>query len=291
LCKKIKVQFLYFYRIIKKNNMKLKYAFIILGIVGLIVSCATNPFTGKKTMALVPNSQLFPTAFAQYDQFLSENKVIKGTSEAVMVTRVGQKIAVAAERWLNANGYVGYLNDYKWEYNLVDDKAVNAWCMPGGKIVVYTGILPIAKGETGLAAIIGHEVAHALANHGQQRMSAAYMQQGVAIAGNIAIKDEQSRNAFNQYYGVGSQVGVMLPFSRAHETEADKIGLYIMAIAGYNPDEAAELWKRMSAQSSGQAPMEILSTHPSNDSRIANLTALAPKAKEEAAKFGVTSYK
>ena len=208
-----------------------------------------------------------------------------------MVTRVGQKIAVAAERWLTANGYVGYLNDYKWEYNLVDDKAVNAWCMPGGKIVVYTGILPIAKGETGLAAIMGHEVAHALANHGQQRMSAAYLQQGVAIAGNIAIKDEESRNAFNQYYGIGSQVGVMLPFSRSHETEADKIGLYIMAIAGYNPDEAAELWKRMSAGSSGQAPPELLSTHPSNDSRIANLTALASKAKTEAAKFGVTTFK
>lgn len=271
--------------------MKLKNAFIILSTAGLISACATNPFTGKKTMAIVPNSQLFPTAFAQYDQFLSENKVIKGTSDAAMVTRVGQKIAVAAERWLNANGYTGYLNDYKWEYNLVDDKTVNAWCMPGGKIVVYTGILPIAKGETGLAAIIGHEVAHALANHGQQRMSAAYVQQGVAIAGNVAIKDEASRNAFNQYYGIGSQVGVMLPFSRAHETEADKIGLYIMAIAGYNPDEAAQLWKRMSAQSNGQAPPELLSTHPSNDSRIANLTALAPKAKAEAAKFGVTSFK
>jgi len=157
--------------------------------------------------------------------------------------------------------------------------------------VVYSGILPIAKGETGLAAIMGHEVAHALANHGQQRMSAAYVQQGVAIAGNIAIKDEQSRNAFNQYYGIGSQVGVMLPFSRSHETEADKIGLYIMAIAGYNPDEAAELWKRMSAGSSGQAPPELLSTHPSNDSRIANLTSLAPEAKKEASKFGVTTFK
>ncbi len=271
--------------------MKLKNAFIILVTIGLITACATNPFTGKKTMALVPNSQLFPTAFAQYDQFLSENKVVKGTSDAAMVTRVGQKIAVAAERWLNANGHVGYLNDYKWEYNLVNDETVNAWCMPGGKIVVYTGILPIAKGETGLAAIIGHEVAHALANHGQQRMSAAYVQQGVAIAGNIAIKDEQSRNAFNQYYGIGSQVGVMLPFSRAHETEADKIGLYLMAIAAYNPDEAAELWKRMSAGSSGQAPPELLSTHPSNESRIANLTALAATAKQEAAKFGVTSFK
>lgn len=271
--------------------MKLKKAFIILGTAGLIAACATNPFTGKKTMAIVPNSQLFPTAFAQYDQFLSDNKVVTGTSDAAMVTKVGQKIAVAAERWLTANGYVGYLNDYKWEYHLVADKTINAWCMPGGKIVVYTGILPIAKGETGLAAILGHEVAHALANHGQQRMSAAYVQQGVAIAGNIAIKDEQSRNAFNQYYGVGSQVGVMLPFSRSHETEADEIGLYLMAIAGYNPSEAAELWKRMSAQSSGEAPPELLSTHPSNASRIANLTALAPKAKAEAAKFGVTSFK
>lgn len=272
--------------------MKLKNAFILLGTVAIIVSCATNPFTGKKTMALVPNSQLFPTAFAQYDQFLTENKVLKGTKDAEMVTRIGQKIAVAAERWLTANGHIGYLTDYKWEYNLVDDKAVNAWCMPGGKIVVYTGILPVTKNEAGLAAVMGHEVAHALANHGQQRMSAAYVQQGVAIAGNVAIKDEQSRNAFNQYYGIGSQVGVMLPFSRAHETEADKIGLYLMAIAGYNPDEAAELWKRMSAQSGGgQAPPELLSTHPSNDSRIANLTALAPEAKKEAAKFGVTSFR
>tara|TARA_R110002049_G_scaffold76250_1_gene196068 strand:- start:15737 stop:16555 length:819 start_codon:yes stop_codon:yes gene_type:complete len=271
--------------------MKLKKIIGVFGLVLLAVSCATNPFTGKKTMALVPNSQLFPTAFAQYDQFLTDNKVVKGTKDAEMVTRVGQRIAVAAERWLNANGYAGYLNDYKWEYNLVDDKTVNAWCMPGGKIVVYTGILPIAKNETGLAAIMGHEVAHALANHGQQRMSAGMLQQFGAVAGNIAIKDEESRNAFNQYYGVGSQVGLMLPFSRSHETEADKIGLYIMAVAGYNPDEAAELWKRMKANSGGEAPPEFMSTHPSNDSRIANLTALAPKAKEEAKKFGVTTFR
>ncbi|NMH86058.1 M48 family metallopeptidase [Flavivirga algicola] len=271
--------------------MKLKKALLVFGMVVFILSCATNPFTGKKTMALVPNSQLFPTAFAQYDQFLTDNKVVKGTKDAEMITRVGQRIAVAAERWLNANGHQGYLKDYKWEYNLVEDKTVNAWCMPGGKIVFYTGILPIAKGETGVAAIMGHEVAHALANHGQQRMSAAYVQQGLAVAGNIAIKDEKSRNAFNQYYGVGSQVGVMLPFSRSHETEADKIGLYLMAIAGYNPDEASELWKRMKANSGGNAPPEILSTHPSNDSRIANLKALSPTAKAEAKKFGVTKFR
>ncbi|MFI1743170.1 M48 family metallopeptidase [Thalassobellus sediminis] len=271
--------------------MKIKSIFILLGTVALFFACAENPFTGKKTMALVPNSQLFPTAFAQYDQFLTDNKVVTGTSESAMVTRVGQKIAVAAERWLNANGHQGYLKDYKWEYNLVDDKTVNAWCMPGGKIVVYTGILPIAKTEAGLAAIMGHEVSHALANHGQQRMSAGMVQQGLAVAGNIAIKDEHSRGLFNQYYGVGSNVLGMLPFSRSHETEADKIGLYLMAIAGYTPEEAAELWKRMSANSGGQAPPEMLSTHPSNESRIANLTALAPKARAEAAKFGVTSFK
>jgi len=271
--------------------MKLKNTLILFGLATIIFSCAENPFTGKKTMALVPNSQLFPTAFAQYDQFLTDNKVITGTSDAEMITRVGQRIAVAAERWLNANNHQGYLNDYKWEYNLVDDKTVNAWCMPGGKIVFYTGILPIAQNETGIAAIMGHEVAHALANHGQQRMSAAYLQQGVALAGNIAIKDDKSRNAFNQYYGIGSQVGFMLPFSRSHETEADKIGLYLMAIAGYNPDEASELWERMKANSGGQAPPEILSTHPSNDSRIANLKALAPQAKTEAVKFGVSSFR
>lgn len=278
-------------KIIKYRKMKLKRTFIILGVVLLAVACATNPFTKKKTLALVPNSQLFPTSFAQYNQFLNENKVITGTKDAEMIKRVGQRIAVAAERYLNSNGHQGYLADYKWEYNLVDDETVNAWCMPGGKIVFYTGILPIANGETGVAAIMGHEVAHALANHGQQRMSAGMLQQLGAVAGNIAIQDEQSRNAFNQYYGVGSQVGVMLPFSRAHETEADKIGLYLMAIAGYNPHEAAELWKRMKANSGGQAPPEILSTHPSNDSRIANLEALAPKAIAEAKKYGVTSFR
>lgn len=273
--------------------MKFKNYIIAFGTVALFLSCATNPFTGKKTMALpgTENSSLFPTAFAQYDQFLSENKVVTGTKDAQMINTVGQKIAVAAERWLTANGYAGYLKDYKWEYKLVDDKTVNAWCMPGGKIVFYTGILPIAKGEAGVAAIMGHEVAHALANHGQQRMSAGMLQQLGAVAGNVAIKDQQSLQVFNQAYGVGSNVLGMLPFSRSHETEADQIGLILMAIAGYNPDEAAELWKRMAANSGGQAPPEFMSTHPSNESRINNLKSLAPQAKEEAKKFGVTTFK
>jgi len=268
----------------------MKKAILILIVFFGVLACKTNPFTGQKVLNFYGNSQIFPMAFAQYDQFLEENKVVEGTADAKMVTRTGQRIAAAAERWLTANGYPGYLKDYKWEYKLVNDPTVNAWCMPGGKIVFYTGILPICKGETAIAVVMGHEVAHALADHGAQRMSAGTLQQLGAVAGNVAIQDPEKRNMFNQAYGIGSQLGVMLPFSRSHETEADRIGLQIMAIAGYNPDEAAELWKRMKAQSGGGAPPEFMSTHPSNETRIENLTQWAPLAKQEAAKFGVTSF-
>ena len=208
-----------------------------------------------------------------------------------MIERVGQKIAQAADKWLTANGYPHYLKDYKWEYNLVKDETVNAWCMPGGKIVFYTGILPITQTETGVAVVMGHEVAHALADHGAQRMSAGIVQQAVSVAGNVALSEkEKEREKFNAVYGIGTTLGVMLPFSRSHESEADKIGLTIMAIAGYNPDEAAKLWMRMKAHSASNTP-EFLSTHPSNDTRITNLTKWAPDAKAEAKKFGVTSFK
>ena len=262
----------------------------------LFIACSTNPFTGKKTLALVPNSQILSSSFQQYGTFLTENKVVKGTADAQMITNVGQKIAKAAERYLNANGHAEYLDGYKWEYNLVDDNTVNAWAMPGGKIVFYTGILPIADGETGVAAIMGHEVAHALANHGQQRMSAGYVQQAAQVAGTVAVSGQSSekQQLFATAFGYGSQLGIMLPFSRSHETEADKIGINLMAIAGYNPDEAANLWRRMkanTASSGGSAPAEFMSTHPSNDTRIANLTKWAPAAKAEARKFGVTSFR
>ncbi len=271
--------------------MKLKKSLSILALGALVVACSTNPFTGKQTLALVPNSQILPMAFQQYSEFLSENKVVNGTSDANMVKSVGQKIATAAERYLTANGYADYLNDYRWEYNLVQSPDVNAWSMPGGKIVVYTGILPITKNEAGLAAVMGHEVAHALANHGQQRMSAGQLQQLGAVAGNIALaKSPENQNIFNTAYGLGSSVGVMLPFSRSHETEADHIGLILMAIAGYEPAVAAELWQRMQAQGQG-APPEFLSTHPSNNIRIQNIQALVPEAKAEARKFGVTTFK
>ena len=269
-----------------KTSLKIITSLILL----LVVACAKNPFTGKNTMAFVPNSQIFPSSFQQYSQFLSENKVIKGTTDAKRIETIGTKIKTAAERWLNANDNAGYLEGYVWEYNLVDSKELNAWCMPGGKIVFYTGILPICKDDAGIAAVMGHEVAHALANHGQQRMSAGLLQQLGAVGAQMAVgnQDQQTQSMVMQAYGVGSQVGGMLPFSRSHESEADQIGLTLMAIAGYDPINAVKVWERMSALSNGQAPPEILSTHPSNQSRINELTALIPTAKAEAAKFGVT---
>lgn len=251
----------------------------------IVGACSVNPFTGKSTMALVSNSELFPTSFQQYNTFLNEHAVVTNTEDARMVERVGVDIANAADKWLKANGYPDYLDDYEWEFKLVKDDQVNAWCMPGGKIVFYTGILPIAQNEAGIAAIMGHEVAHALSNHGQQRMSAAQYQSILGAVGSAALSNNAKyQQVFEQAYGVGSNVGVMLPFSRKHESEADKIGLTLMAIAGYEPIEAAHLWERM-AQVGGESPPEILSTHPSNQTRIQNIIEWAPEAKREASKY------
>ncbi|MFH6991501.1 M48 family metallopeptidase [Flavobacterium sp. FlaQc-48] len=255
----------------------------------LVYSCATNPVTGKKNLNFVSNSELFPSSFQQYSQFISENKVITGTTDAKLVENVGIKIRKAAEKYLTFLGQSQYLNDYRWEYKLVDNKEVNAWCMPGGKIVVYSGILPVTQNESGLATVMGHEVSHALANHGAQRMSAAQLQQigGAALDAATSTKSESTRQIFAQAYGVGSEVGVMLPFSRSNESEADKIGLTLMAIAGYNPDDAIAFWSRMSAKSGAAGTPEFMSTHPSDATRIANLKALIPEAKATALKVGI----
>lgn len=269
--------------------MNIKSRLILAGLLALIISCSKNPFTGKSTMALVSNTEIFPSAFQQYNQFLGENKVVKGTADAQRVESVGMKIKVASEKWLNANGYEGYLKDYRWEYNLIDNKEVNAWCMPGGKIVFYTGILPICKDDAGIATVMGHEVAHALANHGQQRMSAGMLQQLGAVGVQVATgnKSEETKQIAMTAYGATTQLGGMLPFSRNHESEADMIGLTLMAIAGYNPDTAVAFWERMAAKGGGNKPPEFLSTHPSDKTRIANIKKLIPQAKAEAAKFGV----
>jgi predicted Zn-dependent protease len=285
--------FVFLYLLNQNTKPMKKYirnAFFTIIAGGLIFSCATNPFTGKSTLALVPDSQILPSAFAQYDQFLKENKVVTGTADANRVVTVGMKIKNAAEKWLNANGYQGYLKDYQWEYKLVDSKEVNAWCMPGGKIVFYTGILPITQNEAGMAVVMGHEVSHALLNHGQQRMSADVLTQLGAVGVGAAVGNQSAttQQIAMQAYGVGAQFGALLPFSRSHESEADKAGLTLMAIAGYDPEVAITFWQRMAAKSGGNAPPEFMSTHPSDSRRIANLKALIPEAKAQAAKFGAT---
>ena len=273
--------------------MKFKHITIVMSFFLLVVACKTNPFTGERNLNFVPNSQIFPVAFQQYNEVLAESKVVTGTPESRMIKNVGDKIATAAERFLSANGYQGYLDDYRWEYNLIQDDQVNAWAMPGGKIAFYTGIMPIAKNETGVAAIMAHEVAHALADHGAQRMSASQLQAvgGAVVGAAVGGKSETTQQIISQAYGLGTGVGVMLPFSRSHETEADRIGLTLMAMAGYEPLEAAELWRRMKAQADGPGAPEFLSTHPSSDTRIKNIEKWAPAARAEARKFGVTSFK
>jgi predicted Zn-dependent protease len=259
-------------------------SFIIL----LFSACATNPLSGKKTMALVSDNEILSMSFSQYDTFLKENTVIKGTPEAEMVTRVGSRIAQAAQVWLERENALHYLDGYEWEFNLVQDNSINAWCMPGGKIVVYTGILPVAQTEEGLAVVMGHEVAHALLNHGQQRMSAGVLQQLGAAGVSILFSgsSEGAQSLIMAAYGIGSNVLGTLPFSREHESEADHYGLILMSIAGYNPDAAAPFWERMASLGGGSTP-EILSTHPSDATRIKNLTNAAPEAKRIAETFGV----
>lgn len=266
-----------------------KYLFPYAFTVFLICSCATNPVTGKKGLNFVSNSELFPSSFQQYNTFLKESKVISGTADAKKVENVGMRIKAAAEKYLTYLGQSQYLKDYRWEYKLVENKEVNAWCLPGGKIVVYSGILPITQNDAGLATVMGHEVSHALANHGAQRMSAAQLQQLGAVGVAVATGSQSAENQqmWQKYYGLGSEVGVMLPFSRSNESEADKIGLTLMAIAGYNPDDSIAFWTRMSAKSGGQGTPEFLSTHPSDATRIANLKSLIPQAKATAAKVGI----
>lgn len=247
-----------------------------------LIACSKNALTGKKQLTLLPETELMSMATTEYQSFLSKNKVV-GTSsnrDAQMVNRAGDRIVKAVEAYYAEKGMSDKLKGFKWETNLVEDKAVNAWCMPGGKIVVYTGILPITQNEAALAAVMGHEVSHALLQHGNQRMSQGLLQQlgGVALSVAVANKPAETQNLFLGAYGVGTTVGVMLPFSRNHELEADKYGLIWTAMAGYNPQEAIGLWERMEKASNGQKPPEFLSTHPSEGRRIEKLKEMMPEA-------------
>ncbi len=248
----------------------------------MLIACSKNALTGKSQLTLLPESELQSMATQEYQQFLSSNKVVASSNnrDAEMVKRVGQRITRAVEGYYAEKGLTEKLAGYKWEYNLVDDKAVNAWCMPGGKIVVYTGLLPVTQNEAALAAVIGHEVSHALLQHGNQRMSQGLLQQlgGIALSVAVANKPAETQNLFLGAYGAGTQVGVLLPFSRSHELEADRYGLIFTAMGGYNPQEAIALWERMEKASNGQRPPEFLSTHPTEGRRINQLKKYMPEA-------------
>ena len=252
----------------------------------LLISCSTVPITNRKRINIVSDKEILPSSFAQYETFLKENKLSTNVKKTQEIKEVGMKISKAVDRFMRANGMVKEADSYRWEFNLIEDKMVNAWCLPGGKVVFYTGILPICKNMDGIAGVMGHEVAHAFAKHGQERMTTAYGQQlgGIAVAIGTSSESSQTQMIWNTIYGVGSQVG-MLAYSRTHETEADKLGMVFMIMAGYNPEEAINVWVRMSEISGKNSPPEFLSTHPSNETRIKNLRAYLPEAKAHAEKF------
>ena len=243
--------------------------------------CILNKVTGRKQLSLIQESELQMMATTQYSTFLNENRVLNSSNSdaAAMVDRVGAKISNAITQYYREQGKQSVIEGYNWEFNTIDSKEANAWCMPGGKVVVYTGLLPITQNETALAIVVGHEIAHAIAKHGSERMSQGIIQQmgGMALEVALAQKPQETRNLFMQAYGIGSTVGAVLPWSRQQESEADHYGLIFAAMAGYNPQEAIPFWQRMS-NAGGAKPPEFLSTHPSDETRVRKLQKLMPEA-------------
>lgn len=260
---------------IRKTGVMIIVAFIL-------VACSTVPITGRKQLDLVPDSTMLATSFQEYDKFLEEHKLSTNQEETQMVKRVGTRIEKAVEQYFQQKGLSHQLNGYAWEFNLVESEEANAWCMPGGKVVVYTGILPITKDEAGLATVMGHEIAHAVARHGNERMSQALLTEmgGMALAVALDQNPSQTSQLWMAVYGMGAQVGILLPYSRLQETEADHLGLIFMAMAGYDPQKAVEFWQRMAQMKKGQAPPEFLSTHPSDETRIRKIREFVPEAMQ-----------
>ena len=252
-----------------------------LAVFFVFAACTAVPITGRKQLSLVPDSQLSQLSDSSYKQIISESEIITSGKDVEMVRNVGGKIAMAAEAFLKENGLEAEISSYSWEFNLIkDDATANAFCMPGGKIAVYTGILPATKNETGLAVVVGHEVAHAIAKHGSERMSQSLIVEygGAALAHLASEKPQETQNLVMTVYGAGANVGLILPYSRKHELEADRIGLILMARAGYDPSDAVRFWETMSGGAS--SGMEILSTHPSDTKRISEIKQHIPEAME-----------
>jgi predicted Zn-dependent protease len=254
---------------------------LFLFVVTLIVyACASVPITGRKQMSLVSNAEIIPMANQQYSEIVKKGPLSKNREQSEMIRRVGVRIQKAVEQYMAAHNLSSELAGFQWEFNLIDDpKTVNAWCMPGGKVAFYTGILPICKDESGVAVVMGHEVAHAIANHGRERMSEQMVAQyGMnTLSGLMGQNPSAGNELLLQAVGVGTSLG-MLKFSRTHESEADHMGLIFMAMAGYDPSTAPSFWERMASQSGGQAPPEFLSTHPSHTTRVQDLKGWMPEA-------------
>ncbi len=264
-----------------KTQIIMKKIIFLLITVSIFLACSTNSITGRKQLALFGEETLQQQAITEYQSFLSQNKVVNSSSnkDAEMVKRVGLRISKAITTYYTQKGLANELNGYKWEFNLVDSKEVNAWCMPGGKVVVYTGLLGITQNEAALAVVMGHEITHAVAHHGNERMSQGALAQGLEIVGNIATTNNPKYNSlFNNIFAPGAQIAFLLPNSRNQEYEADHYGLNFAAMAGYNPRESIPFWQRMATASNGQKPPEFLSTHPADENRIAKLESIMPEA-------------
>jgi predicted Zn-dependent protease len=257
-----------------------KYFIVLFSFAFFFIDCSSVPITGRKQLNLIPTSQMLSMSFQQYDQFLKENKLSSNAEQTATVKNVGRRIASAVEQFFRDNNMASEIKNYKWEFNLVESQEVNAWCMPGGKVVFYTGILPITQNEAGIAVVMGHEIAHAVAEHGNERMSQSLLTQlgGIALSEAIKEKPAQTQQLWMAAYGLGATVGVLLPFSRTQESEADRLGLIFMSMAGYDPHEAVSFWKRMAAKKGGSSPPEFLSTHPADETRIKNLQKEIPEA-------------
>jgi predicted Zn-dependent protease len=247
----------------------------------LLISCSKNPITGRNQLAILNETELQNMAAQEYRSFLNQNRVVSpnASRDAEMVRRVGNRLVTAINTYYRQQGLTSELENYKWEFNLVNDNQINAWAMPGGKTVVYTGLLPVTQNEAALAVVMGHEIAHSLAKHGNERMSQVMVAQGIgAVGGVLTSGNARVSNIFNNVYGPAAQLGVLLPNSRNQELEADKYGLIFTAMAGYNPQEAIPLWERMAKAGNGQRPPEFMSTHPSEDTRIQRLRQFMPQA-------------
>jgi predicted Zn-dependent protease len=263
-------------------NYLRRYVTFVLILSLFLLACSTVAVTGRKQLNLIPSSTMLSMSTEQYGEFLKANKLSEDQQKTQMVKGVGGKIQKAVEKYFADQRMSDQLKDYAWEFNLVESDEVNAWCMPGGKVVVYTGILPITQDESGLAVVMGHEIGHAVAQHGSERMSQGLITQlgGMALSEALKNKPEQTQQLWMAAFGVGAQVGVLLPYSRLQESEADHLGLIFMSMAGYDPNTAVAFWERMAKMKEGAAPPEFLSTHPSDETRVKNIKALIPEAMQ-----------